>query len=108
MAVNSLPTVPATPFTPITPMFLSTVDSDLHAFLEESHRLIQAKPSLVEAVDKDLDAHALHKKAMRVADARWLDEQTRMLPGIPEPSLKPDDPRVLRQGRPRTPRPTWF
>ena len=103
MTVRTRPTVPAFPFAPVTPLFLSTVDSDLHAFLEETHHLIQGEPSLVKAVDKDLDAHALRKKAMRVADARWLAEQTRKLPGIPEPSQEPDDPRALRQGRSRTP-----
>jgi len=103
MALNSRPAVPASPLDPITPLFLGPVDSLLSAFLKEAHGLIQGEPSLVEAVERDLDAHGLRKKAMRVADARWLEEQTRKLPGIPEPALEPDDPRVLRQGRPRTP-----
>ena len=103
MAAHDRPTVPTSPFAPIVPLFLGPVDSDLYAYLQEAHRLIQENPSLVEAVEKDLDAHGLRKKAKRVADARWLAEQTRNLPGIPEPAQEPDDPRVLRQGRTRTP-----
>jgi len=102
LARNSSPEVPASPFSPITPLFLEPVDSDLYAFLEEAHALIQQSPSLVEAVEKDLDAHGLRKKAVRVADAEWLEERTPQLPGLPEPAHESDKPLRLEQGRPRT------
>lgn len=102
MARDRGSTVPASPFSPITPLFLKPVDSDLYAFLEEVHALIQQFPSLVEAVDKDLDAHGLRKKAMRVADAKWLANRTPHLFGMPEPAQDPDKPLVLTRGRPRT------
>jgi len=103
MAVDYRPAVPVFPFSPITPLFLGPVDSDLRVFLDEAHSLIQGEPSLVEAVEKDLDAHGLRKKAMRVDDTQWLAQQTQNLHGIPESVREPDKPLVLRQGRPRTP-----
>ena len=103
MARDRGPAVPASPFTPIAPLFLGPVDSDLYAFLDEAHALIEEAPSLVEAVEKDLDAHGLRKKTLRVADAEWLANRTPNLPGMPEPAREPDKPLALKQGRPRTP-----
>jgi hypothetical protein len=97
------PAVPLYPFRPIAYLFLDPVDSDLRAFLEEAHALIQGCPPLVEAVERDLDAHALRKKAVRAADAQWLAAQTLRLPGMPAPAPEPDHASVLQQGRPRTP-----
>lgn len=102
MARNHGPRVPASPFSPITSLFLDPVNSDLYAFLEEVHALIKQFPSLVEAVEKDLDAHGLRKKAVRVADAEWLANRTLHLPGMPEPAQNPDKSLVLMKGRPRT------
>jgi IS5 family transposase len=103
LTCNHGPAVPASPFSPIVPLFLDPVDSDLRTFLEESHLLIQEFPSLLQAVEKDLDAHALRKKTVRVADAQWLANRTLPLSGVPEPAKEPDHPLVLNQGRPRTP-----
>lgn len=97
------PAVPASPFAPIVPLFLDPVDSDLCAFLEGVHALIQEFQSLVASVDKDLDALGLRKKALRVADAQWCADRTARLPGMPEPAHDPDKPLVLMEGRPRTP-----
>ena len=94
--------VPRFPFSPIVPLFLVPVESELHAFLEEVHALIQSAPSLVDAVEKDLDAHGLRKKTVRVADKEWLANQTPNLSGLPEPDQEPDKPLMLGQGRPRT------
>ena len=103
LTCNHGPAVPASPFSTIVPLFLDPVDSDLRAFLEEAHLLIQEFPPLLQAVEKDLDAHALRKKTVRVADAQWLANRTLSLPGVPEPAKEPDHPLVLNQGRPRTP-----
>ena len=74
----------------------------LYAFLEEAHALIQQFPSLVDAVETDLDAYGLRKKVIRVSDAEWLANRTLHLPDMPEPAQEPDKPLVLCQGRPRT------
>jgi Transposase DDE domain len=97
------PALLASPFSPITPLFLDAVDSDLRAFLEEAHALILEFPSLLQAVEKDLDAHGLRKKAVREADAQWLANQTLPLPGVTAPAKETPSPRVLNPGRPRTP-----
>jgi len=102
MTDNRGPEIPVSPFSTIASFFLEPVDSDLHDFLEEAHARIQQFPSLVDAIEKDLDAHGLRKKAIRVADAAWLANRMPRLPGMPEPAQDPDEPLVLREGRPRT------
>lgn len=103
MTLSRLPKVPHFPFSPIVPLFLEPVDSELHAFLEEVHTLFHSAPSLVDAVEKDLDALGLHKKAAREADKEWLANQTPNLSGLPVPDQEPDNkPLLLGQGRPRT------
>ena len=100
---NRHPKVPHVPFAPIVPLFLEPVDSELYAFLKEVHTLIETAPSLVDAVEKDLDAHGLRKKEGRLADKEWLANQTpNLLSGLPEPDQAPDKPLMLGQGRPRT------
>ncbi len=96
------PELPTSPFSPIAPLFLEPTDSDLYVFLEEAHALIQQFPTLLEAVENDLDAHGLRKKAMRVADAQWYANRTPFLFGMPDPAQGPEKPLVLEQGRPRT------
>jgi hypothetical protein len=96
------PELPPSPFSPIAPLLLVPVDSDLYAFLEEAHALIQQFPSLIEAVENDLDAHGLRKKAVRVADTQWHANRTASLPDMLEPAQGPEKPLVLGQGRPRT------
>lgn len=103
MTGKCLPKVPNSPFAPIVPLFLETVDSDLSCFLEEVHILIQQTPALLEAVDKDLDAHALGKKADRIAEAQWYDNRSLPLRGILDPPQDPEKPLALKTGRPRTP-----
>ena len=102
MTHNRPPEVPPAPCSPIVPLFLEPVDSDLHAFLGEGHALIESAPPLLAGVEKDLDEHALHKKAVRVADAEWIENRTQELSGMPECKQEPAKPLVLKQGRPRT------
>jgi IS5 family transposase len=99
-----VPTVPASPFAPVAQLFLSPGDSDLQAFLRQAHDLL-ARPEnavLLEAAQRDLDAHALHKKQLRKEDARWHQNRTAQLAGMP-PVPAPPQPLVLLPGRPRTP-----
>ena len=95
---------PAHPFAAAPTLLLTAPDSDLLVFLSEAHRLVVAEPALLAAVDRDLDAHGKAKKALRIADAQWAQEQSHTLPGFSSPSATVD-PRTLelRAGRPRTP-----
>jgi IS5 family transposase len=103
MTSKCLPKVPNSPFASIVPLFIETVDSDLFCFLEELHNLIQQSPALLEALEKDLDAHALGKKADRIAEAQWYDNRSLPLRGILDPPQDPEKPLALKLGRPRTP-----
>jgi len=102
MTSHRRPQVPRNPFVPVVPLFLDAVDSDLHAFLEEVHALIEGAPELLAAVDKDLDKHGLRKKAVRLADADWLASRNLELPEVPRRPPSSGKPTVLGQGRPRT------
>jgi len=70
MTPNCNPKVPNFPFSPIVPLFLEPVDSQLYDFLTDVHSTIVAEPSLVDAVEKDLDAHGLQNaEPLRLASA---------------------------------------
>lgn len=98
------PTLPTEPFAPVMPLFLAPVDSDLLAFLVESHALLESCPRLVAAVESDLDRHGLRKKELRVADARWVAEHSLPLPGSGRDQAQDQHkPLELEQGRTRTP-----
>lgn len=98
----SHPALPNSPFAPIVPLFLAPVGSDLQVFLKEAHALIESFPELLSAIEADLDAHALRKKALRVADAQWLAQRTGRLAGMEELVQDRGGPSELQQGRPRT------
>lgn len=100
--MDNTQTIPNSPFAPIAQLFLVPGDSDLRTFLDEAHALIKQSPQLVKAVDADLDQHALRKKATRIADANWYENQTATFAGMPKP-VKETKPIILQQGRPRTP-----
>ena len=95
---------PTAPFSPVTALFLAAPDSDLMMFLREAHGLVEGCPRLLEHVEADLDAHALIKKALRLADKAWVDAQAAALPGYTsEPRVVDPASLLLAQGRPRTP-----
>ena len=91
------------PFAPVPMLFLSPPDSELLAFLEEANRLVEAEPSILHAIDNDLDRHGKEKKALRLADARWSEAQRLALPtiSVPTEGVAPETLRLAR-GRPRT------
>ena len=98
--------VPALPSQPLPQLFLSPVDSDLHTFLREVHRLAEFEPAILPQIEADLDAHGLHKKRLRQADRRFFAERTAdllHLPSLtpttragtaPSPALAPGRPRL--------------
>ncbi len=92
------------PFDPLPLLFLPVADSELMAFLQESHGLLTKYPALVASAEADLDVHGCGKKALRLADAAWRAECTASLPGYgSEPTVLDPARLTLAQGRPRTP-----
>lgn len=94
--------VPALPSQPLPRLFLTPVDSHWHAFLRETHRLVEFAPAILEQIEADLDAHGLNKKLLREADRRFFAAQTPNLASLalPAPALPPP-PLALAVGRPR-------
>jgi IS5 family transposase len=78
------------------------VDSQLHHFLLESHRLVQFEPAILERIESDLDVYGLQKKLLREADRRFLEGQTPDLIDL-RIELREVDPAKARLevGRPR-------
>jgi IS5 family transposase len=96
--------IPDRPFAPIPVLWLEPIQSDLLRFLEEAHAAALANPELLDLVDKDLDAHGLAKKALRIADKCWVQARQLHLGSLLGQPV-PIDPGTLRlgPGRPRTP-----
>jgi len=84
-------------------LFVVPPKSRLSRFLEEARRLLQREPRILERIDRDLDAHGLAKKRLRLADRRWRHQQHAFLPGhAPEPQPEPEETKLtLQKGRPR-------
>ena len=92
------------PFSPVSLMFVAPPDSELFAFLQEAHRLVEREPQVLERIDADLDRHGQEKKALRLEDAAWRQARTLGLPTLPwEPARPEAEGLVLEGGRPRTP-----
>lgn len=96
--------VPVAPFAPVHPLFLeAAVDSEFFAFLQEAHRLVEGDPTILDAIDADLDLHGLQKKALRIQDAQWIESQSQPLPTLDHmPTTVVVESLVLNTGRPRT------
>jgi len=84
-------------------LFLPVPDTNFRDFLEESLKLINFCPEILLCIEADQDAHALKKKALRLADQLFFADQTAPLPGL---CVEPKDalgPSGLDVGRPRLP-----
>ena len=90
------------PSQPLPRLFLMPVDSQLHQFLVETHRLVQFEPAILDHIESDLDAYGLKKKWLRQADQRFLERQTPDLPRL-KMELRQINPTQiqLEVGRPR-------
>lgn len=96
--------LPAAPFAPVALLFMTVVESDLLTFLREAHGFVVQFPVLVDLVEADLDEHARRKKALRVADKKWVARRAYSLPGMEMESIEVDARKLaLERGRPRTP-----
>ena len=84
-------------------VFLTPIDSRLHAFLKEIHQIARFEPAIVARIDEDLELHAKKKKLVRLADAQFLAGQTPDLPKLQVQwrALELDEIE-LETGRPRT------
>lgn len=89
------------PLAPRPLLFLTPPDSDFARYLVEALGVAERHPEIVRRIDADLDAHAMGKKALRVADARWEANRSATLPGME--TDQPPTEMKLGVGRPRTP-----
>ena len=94
--------VPPLPSQPLPRLFLMPVNTELHQFLIETHRIVEFEPAILERLESDLDAHGLKKKLLREADRRFLEGQTPDLTHL-KMELRQIDPTqmALEIGRPR-------
>jgi hypothetical protein len=78
------------------------VNSELHQFLVETHRIVEFEPAILHRIESDLDAYGLKKKVLREADRRFLEGQTPDLAQL-RIELRQIDPTKLELeiGRPR-------
>ena len=87
---------------PISNLFLPVPDTDFRDYLAEMAELARFAPEIIEAIEDDLDAHALAKKKLRLEDRKFFESQTEDFPelGIEDIDL---DSAALRLGvrRPR-------
>ena len=96
--------LPAAPFAPRPVLFLEAPEeSEFFTFLQEAHRLVAGDPTILDAIDADLDLHGQRKKSLRIQDAHWNEARNPTLPTIDLSSPTPTpESLVLGQGRPRT------
>ena len=94
--------IPVLPTQPLARLFLMPVDSQLHEFLVESHRIVEFEPAILDHIKGDLDAHGMRKKLLREADRRFLEGQTMALPTLKIELREIDLSKLqLEVGRPR-------
>jgi hypothetical protein len=75
-ANQPLATVPPLPRHALPRLFLLPVDSELHQFLVETHKIVEFEPAILDRIAADLNAHGIQKKVRREADRRFLEGQT--------------------------------
>jgi hypothetical protein len=94
--------VPSLPEHPLPRLFFMPVDTQLHQFLVEAHKIAQFEPAILERIQSDLDAYGLKKKLLREADRRFAEAQTPDLSQL-KIELRQIDPakQRLEIGRPR-------
>ena len=94
--------VPSLPSQPLPRLFLMSINTELHQFLIETHRIVGFEPAILERIESDLDAYGLKKKLLREADRRFLEGQTPDLMNL-RIELRQIDPTKmeLEIGRPR-------
>ena len=74
--------MPHLPIQPLPRLFLMPVDSQLHEFLIETHRVVEFAPQILDHIEADLRDHGLQKKRLRQADRHFLEGKTPKVPSI--------------------------
>jgi IS5 family transposase len=94
--------VPSLPSQPLPRLFLMPVNTELHQFLVQTHRIVEFEPAILQRIESDLNAYGLKKKLLREADRRFLEGQTPDLSHL-RIELRQIDPTKmeLEIGRPR-------
>jgi IS5 family transposase len=78
------------------------VNTELHQFLIEIHRVVEFAPAILEHIETDLDAYGLKKKLLREADRRFREGQTPDLSSLKIELRQIDAAKMeLEIGRPR-------
>jgi hypothetical protein len=85
-------------------LFLPLPDTDFRTFLDEVDELARFAPSIITAIESDLDMHAREKKRLRLADRKYFESQMADIPciDIEEREIQIGD-LSLASGRPRMP-----
>ena len=90
--------------TPLSNLILPVPDTDFRDFLDEVEELAGFAAQIIEAIEKDPDAHAREKKKLRLEDRRFFEGRTAELP---EPDIEEENILAaelnLAVGRPRMP-----
>jgi hypothetical protein len=63
-------------------LILPVPDTDFRDYLDEVDELVRFAPEIVVEIERDLDAHALKKKRLRLADQKFFEGQTGDLPKL--------------------------
>jgi IS5 family transposase len=84
-------------------LFLPVPDTDFRDLVEETRKLSELHPEILSSIEADQDAHALKKKELRLADKKFIAEQTSPLPQLDLQTDNPVRAPGLEQGRPRLP-----
>lgn len=97
LAALSAPKIPSFPY-----LLLPVPNTDFREYLEEAVSLADHFPDIITSIDADLDRHAKEKKALRLADQKFLDNQTPNHPGLDFVESKTIPAELsLQTGRPR-------
>ena len=78
-------------------------ESELSALLSRALTLTDANPHLLDMIDKDLDAHGLKKKIVRVKDSFWVKAQGSLFCALDSDEDSWEENIRLGVGRPRMP-----
>jgi len=83
-------------------LLLPVPDTDFREYLDEVKSLAKSFPEIITSIDSDLEKHAKQKKALRLADQQFIDNQTPNHPGLifAESEIIPAE-LSLQAGRPR-------
>ncbi len=67
---------------PVCNLILPVPDTDFRDFMDEVEELAGFAPEIIDAIEKDLDAHGRQKKKLRLEDRRFFESRTAELPEL--------------------------